>query len=107
MPPGETPALSTRRDECAVRTADAATSSWHQDASRPAIARSHPEGNGHGSGGVRTDTTAQRIHQVGILVTQAAQEVFDSQFVLRELPAAPIRGITDPVVTFAVERFEP
>ena len=48
-----------------------------------------------------------RVHQVGILVTQAVQEVLDSRFVLHELPAAPIRGITDPVVTFAVERFEP
>jgi adenylate cyclase len=48
-----------------------------------------------------------RVHQTDMLVTRAVKETLDPRFVLRELPAVPIRGISDPVVTFAVERFEP
>lgn len=47
-----------------------------------------------------------RVHHEDILLTAAVQAALDSRFVLRELPACEVRGIADPVVTFALERFE-
>lgn len=47
-----------------------------------------------------------RVHHVDILVTQAVRQALDPRFVLRELPAVPVRGVSEPVVTFAVDTFE-
>jgi class 3 adenylate cyclase len=47
-----------------------------------------------------------RVHQVDILVTQAVRQTLDPRFVLRQLPAVPVRGVSGPVVTFAVEKFQ-
>jgi adenylate cyclase len=46
-----------------------------------------------------------RQHGADILVTDAVRQALDPRFVLRELPAVPIRGISEPMVTFAVEAF--
>lgn len=43
-----------------------------------------------------------RIHQVDILVTEAVREHLDPRFVLESLPAEPVKGIAEPVVTWAV-----
>ena len=43
-----------------------------------------------------------RIHQVDILVTEARREHLDPRFVLEPLPAEPVKGIAEPVVTWAV-----
>jgi adenylate cyclase len=47
-----------------------------------------------------------RRHGVGVLVTPEVRAVIDSRFSLRELPAATVPGISEPVITYAVERFE-
>lgn len=47
-----------------------------------------------------------RLHGTDILVTGDVREVLDARFVLRELPAERVRGVSTPVVTWAVERFE-
>ncbi len=46
-----------------------------------------------------------RVHDAGILVTRAVRDGLDPRFVLREMPAVPVRGIADRVVTFAVDGF--
>jgi class 3 adenylate cyclase len=43
-----------------------------------------------------------RIHQVDILVTEAVREHLDPRFVLESLPAERVKGIAEPVVTWAV-----
>jgi class 3 adenylate cyclase len=43
-----------------------------------------------------------RIHQADILVTEAAREHLDPRFVLEPLPAETVKGIAEPVVTWAV-----
>jgi adenylate cyclase len=47
-----------------------------------------------------------RQHDVDILLTRAVQQTLDPRFVLRELPPTEVRGVTDPVVIFAVEAFD-
>ncbi len=47
-----------------------------------------------------------RLRDVDILVTRAVQKDLDPQFVLRAMPPVEVRGISEPVATFAVERFE-
>jgi len=44
-----------------------------------------------------------RRHAVDILITADVREALDARFALRELPAAAVRGISEPVVTYAVE----
>ena len=44
-----------------------------------------------------------RTHQVDILVTEALREELDARFVLRAMPAESVKGIAEPVVTYAVE----
>jgi adenylate cyclase len=44
-----------------------------------------------------------RRHATDILITAAVREVLDARFALQELPAAAVAGISEPVVTYAVE----
>jgi adenylate cyclase len=46
-----------------------------------------------------------RTHEVDVLVTEDVQKTLDSRFVLRRLPASELKGIAEPVVTFAVRGF--
>ena len=43
-----------------------------------------------------------RIHKVDILVTEALRAELDTRFVLTPMPAEPVNGIAEPVVTYAV-----
>jgi len=43
-----------------------------------------------------------RMHQVDILVTEAVREHLDPRFVLTLMPAESVKGIDEPVVTYAV-----
>jgi adenylate cyclase len=43
-----------------------------------------------------------RIHKVDILVTEALRAELDTRFVLAPMPAEPVKGIAEPVVTYAV-----
>ena len=61
--------------------------------------------------GATVNTTARvekltRTHDVDILVTAAVQAVLDRRFRVRAMPAARLRGIAEPVATYAVEGFE-
>lgn len=47
-----------------------------------------------------------RVHDTDILITSAVRSTLDPRFVLRELPPRTARGVSEPVVTWAVERFE-
>jgi len=49
--------------------------------------------------------SATRTHDVDILVTRAVQAVLDPRFVVREQPPISAKGVSEPVVTFAVEGF--
>lgn len=46
-----------------------------------------------------------RLHGVDVLVTGAVRAHLDGRFRLRELPSAEVKGLPDPLVTFAVEGF--
>ena len=46
-----------------------------------------------------------REHSADILITDAVRRALDPRFVLHELPAVSIRGISEPMVTFAVRGF--
>jgi len=46
-----------------------------------------------------------RTHHVDILVTAAVRDRLDPRFVLDELPAREVRGVAEPVVTYAVRGF--
>jgi len=46
-----------------------------------------------------------RLHETDILVTSEVQKELDPRFSLRPLPLADVRGISEPVATFAVERY--
>ena len=43
-----------------------------------------------------------RVHQADILVTAAVRAALDPRYVLEELPAREVRGVAEPVVTYAV-----
>jgi adenylate cyclase len=43
-----------------------------------------------------------RIHQVDILVTEALRAELDTSFALAPMPAEPVKGLAEPVVTYAV-----
>jgi len=47
-----------------------------------------------------------RIHGVDILVTPAARASLDGRFRLRPMPPAEVKGVAEPVETFAVEAFD-
>jgi class 3 adenylate cyclase len=46
--------------------------------------------------------TLTRIHQADILVTEALRAELDTRFVLAPMPAELVKGIAEPVVTYAV-----
>ena len=46
--------------------------------------------------------TLTRIHKVDILVTEALREHLDPRFVLEPMPPEAVKGIEEPVVTYAV-----
>jgi adenylate cyclase len=46
-----------------------------------------------------------RVHGVDVLVTGAVRERLDGRFHLREMPAVEVKGLPEPLVTFAVEAF--
>lgn len=46
--------------------------------------------------------TLTRTHRVDILVTEALREKLDPRFVLTLMPAEVVKGIAEPVVTYAV-----
>jgi class 3 adenylate cyclase len=46
--------------------------------------------------------TLTRIHKVDILVTEALREHLDPRFVLEPMPPEMVKGIDEPVVTYAV-----
>ena len=46
-----------------------------------------------------------RVHGVDVLVTDAVRAKLDGRFRLRELAAAEVKGLPDPLVTFALEGF--
>ena len=43
-----------------------------------------------------------RTHRVDILVTEALRAELDPSFELTPMPAEPVKGIAEPVVTYAV-----
>jgi class 3 adenylate cyclase len=48
-----------------------------------------------------------RVHQVDILVTEALRAELDSGFVLVPMPAELVKGVAEPVVTYAVRERSP
>jgi adenylate cyclase len=46
-----------------------------------------------------------RIHGAPVLLTAELREHLDPRFVVRALPPAAVRGVGDPIVTFALEGF--
>jgi adenylate cyclase len=51
--------------------------------------------------------TLTRVHQVDILVTDALRADLDSRFVLVPMPAEMVKGIDEPVLTYAVRESRP
>jgi adenylate cyclase len=48
-----------------------------------------------------------RTHQVDILVTEALRAELDTRFPLAAMPAESVKGIAEPVVTYAVREAQP
>ena len=46
-----------------------------------------------------------RVHHADILVTDAMRSILDPRFELEELPAREVRGVSEPVVTYALKGF--
>jgi adenylate cyclase len=49
--------------------------------------------------------TLTRVHDTDVLVTEAVRAHLDGRFRLRALPSALVKGLPDPIATFAVEGF--
>jgi adenylate cyclase len=47
-----------------------------------------------------------RLHRADILVTDAVRAALDARFRLRALPPAPVKGVAEPLVTFAVDGYD-
>lgn len=47
-----------------------------------------------------------RRHGVDILVSSTVAEALDRRFAVRELPAEQVKGVTEPVVTWAIDGFD-
>jgi len=47
-----------------------------------------------------------RVHGVDLLVTEPVRTALDGRFRVRAMPAVPVKGVSTPVATFAIERFE-
>ncbi|HEY7204580.1 MAG TPA: adenylate/guanylate cyclase domain-containing protein [Methylomirabilota bacterium] len=43
-----------------------------------------------------------RVHKVDILITESLRAELDTRFVLTPMPAEPVKGIDEPIVTYAV-----
>ena len=50
--------------------------------------------------------TLTRTHGVDLLVSEAVRDALDPRFRLRAMPPAAAKGVTEPILTFAVESFE-
>jgi class 3 adenylate cyclase len=48
-----------------------------------------------------------RVHHADILITGAVRDALDPRYVLEELPAQEVRGVAEPVVTYAVRGMRP
>jgi len=48
-----------------------------------------------------------RVHHVDILVTETVREALDKRFVLEAMPPQIVKGIAEPVVTYAVRQPQP
>ena len=48
-----------------------------------------------------------RLHDADILVTEVVRDHADRRFRLRALPATTVKGLAEPLATFAVEGFDP
>ncbi len=46
-----------------------------------------------------------RVHQTDILISPAVRAALDPRFVVAELPPHDVRGVADPVTTYAVQDF--
>jgi adenylate cyclase len=46
-----------------------------------------------------------RVHPVGVLITDAVRAHLDARFHVRVLPAVEVKGLPEPLVTFAVDGF--
>jgi adenylate cyclase len=46
-----------------------------------------------------------RVHRADILLTEAVRRVLDPRFELEELPPREVRGVSEPVVTYALKGF--
>src|SRR5438034_500408 len=47
-----------------------------------------------------------RAHAVDVLVTAAVRDALDPRFTLHAMPPLEVKGLPDPVATFAVDRFD-
>ena len=47
-----------------------------------------------------------RTLDADILVTEAVRDALDHRFTVRQMPATPVKGKTEPIVTFAVDSFD-
>lgn len=48
-----------------------------------------------------------RVHDTDVLVTGAVRAALDPRFRLRELPATTVAGVSEPLVVYAVDGFDP
>jgi adenylate cyclase len=44
-----------------------------------------------------------RVHDVDLLITEEVRNQLDDRFSLKEMPAVPIKGKKEPIVTYMVE----
>lgn len=61
---------------------------------------------GHGVNLASRVESLTRVHGVDVLVTEAVRAQCDPRFRLRALPAVEVKGLPEPVVTFAVDGFD-
>lgn len=47
-----------------------------------------------------------RVHGVDVLITEAVRRAIDPRFAVRALPPREVRGVSEPVATFALEGFD-
>lgn len=48
-----------------------------------------------------------RLHDADVLVTEAIRAALDPRFRVRELPATAVAGVSEPLVVYAVDGFDP
>lgn len=47
-----------------------------------------------------------RTHATDVLVTDAVRARLEGRFRLRDMPATEVKGLPDPIVTWAVDRYD-